>query len=143
MLQIFNRGIVKGIIPKPMIFMFRPFVFLTKGVGPNLIPPALVVFVPPLQLDQDSRYQITPFPAPSIIVLTEEVKSVLAGDPANLLPIPHKKTALIDQGGSIRNIYMAANGVKLGPFAGDVVGRFHSFTHLGSAWQSVQCIPLQ
>ena len=108
-----------------MIFMLRPFVLLTKGIGPNLIPPALVVFVPPLQLDQDSRYQITPFPAPSIIVLTEEVKSVLAGDPANMLSIPHKKTALIDQGGSVRNIYMAANGLKLGPFAGDIVFMFH------------------
>ena len=131
--------------------MFRPFVLLTKGIGPNLIPPALVVFVPPLQLDQDSPNQFPTLPAPAIIVLAEVIKGILAGDPANLLSIPHKKTALIDQGGSVRNIYMAANGFKLGPFAGDIVFMFHKATSSqpytpGSqtlfAVVEVQCFPL-
>ena len=62
--------------------MFRALILSAKGIFPNTAPP-LFLMILLCQLDQDSGNQFPTLPAPVIIVLTEEIKGILAGSGAN------------------------------------------------------------
>ena len=84
--QIQNRGAEEIRVPNPVIFMFRPSVSLTQGIGPNLVPPLLVVAVPFFQPGKDSPHQLPALKAVPIIILAEKIKGSLAFRVAKGLP---------------------------------------------------------
>ena len=81
--QIQNRGAEEIRVPNPVLFML----FLTQGVSPNLVPPALVVTVPLFQPGKDSPHQLPALKAVPIIVLAEKIKGSLAFRVAKGFPI--------------------------------------------------------
>ena len=76
-----------------MVLVFGPPVPLAYGVVPHLIPAGLagVPWVLGLEAGQDVSHQRPPLPALAIVVMGEEVESVLTGGSAQLLNGPNCK----------------------------------------------------
>lgn len=75
--QVIDAGIVKCVIPQPVIRMLRAFIPLADGVFPHLIPPLLVSVVSVLQAVDNVADRVSSLHAIAIVISGKVLVCVL------------------------------------------------------------------